>query len=251
MDKINLDFTMPKGWSELSQKQLKYVYRLIANGFTADAIKTICLLRWNNAEVIGKGADGTYLIQVGKEHYNIKIVELAMILPYLDWLSSLPPMPVRLERINRRKAIAADFQGVPFEAYIICDNLYQGYLQTQNDALLDELATHLYPGLKGTIDDAERISIFYWLASLKDFFSHRFSDFLQPASADNGNLLGGSPNIGSQLQESMDAQIRALTKGDVPKEEEILKLDTWRTLTELNAQAKEYKELKKAYNGKH
>ena len=34
----------------------------------------------------------------------------------------------------------------------------------------------------------------------------------------------------------MNAQIRALTKGDVTKEKEILALDTWRALTELNAQ---------------
>ena len=41
----------------------------------------------------------------------------------------------------------------------------------------------------------------------------------------------------------MDAQIRALTKGDITKEKEILALDTWRALTELNAQAREYKQL--------
>lgn len=198
----NLDFIMPKGWHELSQKQLRYVFRLIADGFRTDQIKTLCLLRWNKAEVIAKLPDGTHLVQVGKEHHNIRAVDIAMILPYLDWLGSLPTLPIRLKRINRRKAIAADFQGVPFETYIICDNLYQGYLQTQNDTLLNQLATHPYQGLKGKINDAERISIFYWLASVKDFFSHRFSDFLQPASADNGNLLGGSPNIGSQLQES-------------------------------------------------
>ena len=36
--------------------------------------------------------------------------------------------------------------------------------------------------------------------------------------------------------------IRALTKGDITKEPEILALDTHRALTELDAQAKEYKE---------
>ena len=78
---------------------------------------------------------------------------------------------------------------------------------------------------------------------MKAFFSNRFSDFLQPiAGASDGNLLG-SPNIGAQLQEAMDAQIRALTKGDITKEKEILALDTWRALTELNAQAREYKQL--------
>ena len=55
----------------------------------------------------------------------------------------------------------------------------------------------------------------------------------------------GSASLSIHLQESMDAQIRALTKGDVTKEAEVLQLDTWRALTELNAQAKEYEELRK------
>ena len=192
-------------------------------------------------------------MQLGKEHFNLKEVEIAMLLPYLDWLGALPPMPVRLERIKGHKAIAADFQAMPFESYIVCDNLFQGYLQTQNPALLDELATHLYPDLTGKISDAERINIFYWLASLKDFFSKRFHHFYGNMEQETGNLLAGSQFqiSGSRLQEAMDAQIRALTKGDITKESEILSLDTWRALTELNAQAKEYQELKAAYNGKH
>ena len=48
----------------------------------------------------------------------------------------------------------------------------------------------------------------------------------------------------------MDAQIRALTKGDITKEKEILSLDTWRALTELNAQAKEYKQINAQINAK-
>ncbi len=48
----------------------------------------------------------------------------------------------------------------------------------------------------------------------------------------------------------MNAQIRALTKGDITKEKEILSLDTWRALTELNAQAREYKELNAQLNKK-
>ena len=81
-------------------------------------------------------------------------------------------------------------------------------------------------------------------------FARRFPDFFQPATANAENLLGNSPNIGKQLQESMDAQIRALTKGDITKEKEILSLDTWRALTELNAQAKEYKQINAQINAK-
>lgn len=70
------------------------------------------------------------------------------------------------------------------------------------------------------------------MVALKDFFSRRISDFLQPVAADNANMLGAAPNYGAMLQEAIDAQIRALTKDDVTKEAEILKLDTWQLTPE-------------------
>ena len=51
----------------------------------------------------------------------------------------------------------------------------------------------------------------------------------------DGNLYCTS----TSLEDAMYAQIRVLTKGDITKEAEILSLDTWRVLTELNTQAKE------------
>jgi hypothetical protein len=49
------------------------------------------------------------------------------------------------------------------------------------------------------------------------------------------------------LQDVVDSQLRALTKGDITKEKEILAMDTWRALTELNALAREYEELNQKY----
>ena len=40
--------------------------------------------------------------------------------------------------------------------------------------------------------------------------------------------------------------IRALTGGDITKETAIMKMDTWRALTELDAKAREAEELRKA-----
>jgi hypothetical protein len=45
----------------------------------------------------------------------------------------------------------------------------------------------------------------------------------------------------------MKAQIRALTKGDITKESTVLKMDTWRALTELDALAREYDEFNRKY----
>ena len=49
----------------------------------------------------------------------------------------------------------------------------------------------------------------------------------------------------TQLTEAMNTQIRALTKGDITKEQQVLQMDVHRALTELDAQAREYEELKK------
>lgn len=240
MQTITIDFHVPQGWHELGDKQLRYVYELIAAEHSTDEIKTLCMLRWSGTKVIGRQESGAYLLKKGKILFEVTPLTLAELLPALDWLGSLPTVPVRLSKINRCHALPADFSEVPFETFIICDNLYQGYLQTQDDALLDELGATLY-GKAMTFKPYERISIFYWFAALKDTLSRKFPDFFQPMEAATGGNLLRAPSM--NVEAAMNAQIRALTKGDITKEAEVLALDTHRALTELNAQAREYKEL--------
>ena len=240
MQTISINFIVPQGWHELSDKQLRYVYQLIAGDFATDEMKTLCLLQWSGTKVIGRQESGSYLLKKGKILFEVTPLTLAELLPHLAWLGSIPTVPVRISKINRQHALPADFSEVPFETFIICDNLYQGYLQTQDDELLDQLGATLY-GKSMTFKPYERINIFYWFAALKDTFSRKFPDFFQPIeAATDGNLLGSSA---ASVEDAMNAQIRALTKGDVTKEGEVLALDTHRALTELNAQAREYKEL--------
>lgn len=246
MQTISINFILPQDWQELGDKQLRYVYELIAAEHTTDEIKTICLLRWSGTKVIGRQETGSYILKKGKLLFEVTPVTLAELLPHLDWLGSLPTVPVRISKINRQQALPADFEGVPFETYIICDNLYQGYLSTQNDELLDQLGATLY-GKSMTFKPCERINIFYWFAALKETLSKKYSDFFQPIAeaATGGNLLGSAT---ASVEDAMNAQIRALTKGDITKEAEVLALDTHRALTELNAQAREYKELNSKFN---
>ncbi len=160
MQTITINFRVPQGWHELSDKQLRYVYSLIAADHSTDEIKILCLLHWSGAKVIGKQDSGAYLLKKGGFLFEVTPMTLAELLPHIDWLGQLPTSPVRLSKINRKQVLPADFQGVSFETYIIVDNLYQGYLQTQSDDLLDQLASVLYnKPLK--LKPYERISIFY------------------------------------------------------------------------------------------
>lgn len=257
---LNIDLTVPQGWHELSDKQLRYAFELIAKGFTSDEIKTLCLFRWSglsvrhrhNAEFsAGAERQAGYVCKLGKRSFVVTALQIAEIIPALDWLDTIPPLPVCISRIGRYRPFAADFSEVAFEKFIICDNLYQGYLATQRDDLLDQLASILYLSKPSTINSklrltaAERTSVFYWFASVKGLFARQYPNFFQTATLPD-NLLGGSRlPTGAQIQQAVNTMIRALTKGDITKEREILSLDTHRALTELDAQAKEYQELNK------
>lgn len=48
---LHIDLAVPQGWHELSDKQLRYAFELIAKGFTSDEIKTLCLFRWSGLSV--------------------------------------------------------------------------------------------------------------------------------------------------------------------------------------------------------
>lgn len=240
---LHIDLTVPQGWHELSDKQLRYAFELIARNYTSDEIKTLCLFRWSGLSVRHRH-NADYICRLRKQTFRLTSLQIAEVIPALDWLDTIPPQPVCISRIGRYRPFAADFSEVAFEKFIICDNLYQGYLATQRDDLLDQLASILYNHNLSphNLSPAHRVSVFYWFASVKDLFARQYPNFFQNAVQPD-NLLGGSrlPS-GAQIQQAVNAMIRALTKGDITKEREILALDTHRALTELDAQAKEYKE---------
>ncbi|MBQ9217302.1 MAG: hypothetical protein IJ160_03885 [Muribaculaceae bacterium] len=244
-DIISIDLKLPKKWEDLSDKQLRYVFALLAQGFTATEVKAYCLHRWAGLKVLQRYGN-VWACKHDGLNFVLAAEQVERATHALDWLDNVPSMPVRIARIGRHRAVPADFEGVPFETFIVCDNLYQGYLATKQDDLLDELAAHLYDTKRIKLTAAERVSVFYWFASLKGFLAKVFKHFFQPiagASGADGNMIEHGGSQYEMLQNAVNAQIRALTKGDITKEKEVLSLDTWRALTELDAQAREYEEL--------
>lgn len=78
------------------------------------------------------------------------------------------------------------------------------------------------------------MGVFLWFMFVKDNFSKHFPHLFKPASE------SGEPY---DTRAAMDAQIRALTGGDITKEKQIERSDVWRALTELDAKAREAEEL--------
>ena len=249
-ERIRVNLIVPKSWEELSQEQLKYYFFVLTMCQSAAEVKTYCLCRWSGLEVLYPYGEG-FMCRHEQREFVLQPLQVAAAIQSLDWTDTLPTSPVRLERIGKHRALPADFQEVPFEKFIICDNLYQGYLSAKDDQLLDDLARVLYQSAKVKPDAAERIGVFYWFASLKEMFARQFKHFFQPLSAqDDGNMFNQGKSQYEIIYHAVNAQIRALTKGDVTKEKEVLAIDTWRALTELDALAKEYEEFNRKYPNK-
>ena len=242
------NISLPTSWTELTDKQLLMVFDLFARDLSAAEVKTLCLMKWNGLKVLSQLPDKRFLIKRGKEVVPLNTRQIQQAISVLDFLDSFAPMPVRIARIGKYHALPADFEKVPFEEFLFVENLFQGYLNTQQDELLLQMAQVLYASDHVKPDKAQLIGIFYWMASLKQYFAGQFPNFYKPASANSGgNLLdSGQPDIYRQLRESTNAMIRALTGGDITKENAIMKMDTWRALTELDAKAREVEELRKA-----
>ena len=242
------NISLPTSWAELTDKQLLLVYELFARDLSAAEVKTLCLMKWNRLKVLCQLPDKRFLVKrKGEPEVPLSARQVQQATTVLDFLDAFAPVPVRISHIGRHKAIAADFEKVPFEQYLYVDNLFQGYLNTQQGDLLVQMAQVLYGSDKVKPSEAHLVGVFYWMAALKQYFAQLFSNFYRPApNNEDGSLGDKQADLFKQLRDSTNAQIRALTGGDITKEDAIMKMDTWRALTELDAKAKEAEELRKA-----
>ena len=89
------------------------------------------------------------------------------------------------------------------------------------------------------------MNLFYWWTALKLTLAEQFPNLFRNNEGE-GNLLAGK-SMQQRLQEAMNNQIRALTKGDITKEEQVLQMNLWRALTELDNLAREADELNRKF----
>lgn len=230
-NKLNL--TLPTCWGELSDDELCMVLRCKARNEEAWRQRLAVLLHLTGMKFIRRA--GRHWVCSVPTHeqktrrFNLDPELMPSILENLQWLDEPGGHPVRPDRLRGVTALPATLHGVAFGTYLQCENCYQGILQSQSEDAVAHLASLLYPGMNGRLEMWEQLGVIQWWAQVKTMFSSQWPNFFKPGD-------GGSAAV---MVDVMNNQIRALTGGDVTKEEEILHIDTWRALTELDAKAKE------------
>ena len=210
--------SLPQSWSELSDQQLCFFFRQVGRDLPLEEVLAICVCKWAHLSVLCRDSSHRVLVRQRTTKREVWLADwqLVFAMQTLKFLGQFAPMPVRIARLQGAVAQPADLQGVAFSDYLALENLYQGFLHTQSYDCLSDMAHLLYPKLsdKATLSQAELLSIFYWFASVKLYFTKLFPNFFTAVPEGNGNLLGTAPTaIGETLRQAMNAQIRAL-EGD-------------------------------------
>ena len=243
-----LHLTCPRSWKEMTQEQMRYALHVIGCGmYSSVEGRTLMLIRYTGIEVLNKVSGGwTCSIRIEVEGKNktkrhfffLQSWQIQYMIQQLEYVDSYETMDVRLESIQGFKAVDAMLHRVMFEDYLNMEKYYQGYLATKGHKYALGLARLLYPGGVTAIDDAELTGCIMWFSYVKKQFSKLFRHFFRP-----------TPEGGKAVDwlEQMNAQIRALTDGDITKERTVLDADCWRALTELDAKAREAEEFRKKY----
>ena len=237
-----VDIKIPTCWQELTDKQLRFVFRMLNTDIGIHELQTLCLFKWAKMKVLRRQG-ALYIVKYNKQVFPLSALKVAQVIECMGWLADFPVYPVRLSRIGWHKPFIANFQGVPFGTFLQLDNLYQGYLHTKRHDIALDMARIMYQAKRMRyLTDIEEINVIYWFTSVKRYFAKMFTHFFRQVDSDEGIATVITYQA---LQQAMNTQIRALTGGDITKEQQVLEMDCWRALTELNAKAADQEEIER------
>lgn len=243
-----MEFTLPTSWGELTQQQLRTVltlYAVLAD--QTDGMTEVKIAAWANFCRVGiqRRTDQGWLCILldGGGQFLLDPEQMPSVLEPLGWLDHPEEMTVRIEKVGDFEARKMYLNDVNFGEFLRLENFYQSYLITKDDGLMRDMATILYGMTK---EQAARLKqdillgIFLWFGAAKKHWADIYHHFFKPSA-------NGSAGTQEDQRESMNAQIRLLTKGDVTKNNQVLDTPLEPALAELDALAREAEEIKKKY----
>ena len=243
-----LHLTCPRSWKEMTGEQLRYALHIIGCGrYSHEEGRTRMLLHFTGIRIERNTMRG-WLCTVpvvspkGKQKLHtffLQAWQVQDMIQQLVYVDSYETFDVRLESIQGHMAVDPLLHGVRFHDYLQMEKYYQIFLERLMPDMALKLAQMLYPGGVTAIDEAELTNCIMWYSYVKKRMQRFFPHFFRPAPVGNGKSVN--------FYEQMNAQIRALTDGDITKEQAVFDKDCWRALTELDAKAREAEELRKKF----
>lgn len=253
------NFKAPSSWAELSEDQLRYVLSVMSIHHDHIVIKCYLLARfcgltvhkytrtgWKCSVKCGESDENgdTKTGKVCERVLYISAAEILSLLKNFDFIDKFTDFrPLQRASDVLLTAVDSMLHDVSFYDYLNIEKNYQLFMLNQEDKFLCKMAHLLYRTEDGSADETahfepyELLGVFMWFSSVKEYFAANFPHFFKPAR-EGGELRR------VDILPAMQAQIRALTDGDVTKQQAVYNTDCWAALTELDNKAREAEEFK-------
>ena len=161
-----IDIKVPTCWQQLSDKQLRFVFKLLNGNFSLPQVKALCLLKWAKIKILRREGS-IFIMKYKKQQFPVSALQISEVTSAMEWLGDFLHYPVRLSHIGLHRPLPADFQGVPFGTFLALDNLYQGYLQTRKNDIAIKMARVMYQSEHiRHLSKVEEVNVFYWFTSV-------------------------------------------------------------------------------------
>ena len=238
----NVDLYVPTSWEELSPEQYRAAVQLKV-AFPRDEARVYAFLAFAGIQLLSREKGTTALVRLQGRTYTVSLSSIMLGAREVAFIDSPPAFPIRYDRVEGFEAPDAELHGVPFGTYLQADATFARLLTTRDEAHAVELIRLLYGAdVSGAERRAEYIfMVTQWWTGLKTYLSRTFLHIFRPVDGKEG------ADVETDVRETTLAQIRALTDGDVTKEEAVLNVDTWTALAELDAKARDAEETRRLY----
>lgn len=261
------DFHAPSSWQELTQPQLRYVLSVLSTFQDHTVVKCYLLTRFCGIKVHKHTRTGwkcsclcratapvpsrnpksnKSVRKQAREVFYITDAEILSLLKNFDFIDTFTEY-YPLEHVKTYTASDRLLIRAKFEHYLMAEKYYQLFMIHQKDEFLQKMGHYLYLTENGDVDETavfepyELLNMFMWFSCIKGYLAANFPHFFKPAS-DGGELKH------EDIMPAIQAQIRALTDGDITKMQAVLDSKCWDALTELDNKAREAEEFKEKQN---
>lgn len=240
-----MDFHCPISWAEMFDFQKRKAVEMMLKYPTMKA-KVRFLLWYNDLHVVRRKENGKWILCCRdkwwfKTHvFILSDLQIRNVIEKMDWMA-WDKYNDNMKFVQGYCSVDKYLHGVKFGDYLNMEKYYQMVIATKQKDYERYLGEMMYPGTEGKkFSEVELANVMLWYTHIKTRFAVIFPHFyrrVEEAQQEETDAL--------KIIDQMNMQIRALTKGDVAKEPEIMNVDCWRALTELDTLAMIAKEMEK------
>lgn len=241
----SFNISLPDSWAKLTVAQFEFLCLLMATQTEPSHIPVMMLMHIAGLKPVGR-IDGNATILEDRRCRSLIVddAQIALAAEKLEFLSSPSASLIRNGSVmaHLMKLGCIDMLRRPFGEFLAADTLFNALVtersaapsfKTQRKFSKAIFAKSKKRKLSQTLD----VAAFIYYSSFKDYIIKKFTHLF--SASDSSAAIAPK-----SVADSVNAQIRALTKGDVTAEQRVLETQTVRALTELNELAREYAELK-------